>query len=225
MLRIRLSRVGAKRQPSYRIVVADVEAKRDGRIVERIGHYDPRAGQGSFTINEGRALHWLSVGAQPSDAVRRLLQKQGTLDRLGRVHKGESVADLVAEFESANAPAEPTRKKGKEKEAKGGILATAVAKVVETVGDALIAAGEAIAGDDVEGDEPQEAEQAAEASAEPEAAPAESDEPAGDVVAEAPAEGDGDAAQATGEGDGEAAAETTEDDAGTPGATAEDEAA
>lgn len=104
MLRIRLSRVGAKRQPSYRIVVADVEAKRDGRIVERIGHYNPRSQAQEYTIQEDRALYWLSVGAQPSDAVRRLLEKQGTYGRLGRLHGGEPFETLVAEYQGAELP-------------------------------------------------------------------------------------------------------------------------
>lgn len=99
MLRIRLSRIGKKRQPYYRIVVADVEAKRDGRIVERIGHYNPLTNPPTYSIEEDRALYWLSVGAQPSDAVRRLLDKQGTSERLTRLNAGESMETLVAEFE------------------------------------------------------------------------------------------------------------------------------
>ena len=98
MLRIRLSRTGAKKQPSYRIVVADVEAKRDGRIVERIGHYNPRIDPIEYRIDEDRALYWLSVGAQPSDPVRRLLTQQGTMDRLVRLRQGEPKEELVAEF-------------------------------------------------------------------------------------------------------------------------------
>ena len=98
MLRIRLSRTGAKKQPSYRVVVADVEAKRDGRIVERIGHYNPRREPMECVIDEDRALYWLSVGAQPSDPVRRLLNKQGTMDRLARLRKGEERDALVAEY-------------------------------------------------------------------------------------------------------------------------------
>jgi len=98
MLRIRLSRVGAKKQPHYRVVVANIESKRDGRIVERIGHYNPRIDPIEFKINEGRAIHWLSVGAQPSHAVRRLLEKQGTFERLERLRKGESIESLIAEF-------------------------------------------------------------------------------------------------------------------------------
>ena len=98
MLRIRLSRTGAKKQPSYRIVVTDAKFKRDGRIVERIGHYNPRTEPLEYRVDEGRALYWLSVGAQPSDAVERLLVKQGTIERLARIRTGEPIEDLVAEY-------------------------------------------------------------------------------------------------------------------------------
>ncbi len=99
MLRIRLSRTGKKGQPSYRIVVTDKRMKRDGRIVERIGNYYPLTESNEFKIKETRALHWLSVGAQPSDAVRRLLAKQGTFDRLARLRAGETAEALGAEFD------------------------------------------------------------------------------------------------------------------------------
>ena len=98
MLRIRLSRTGKKKQPSYRVVVADIEAKRDGRIVERLGFYNPLVEPIDFQIKEDRALYWLSVGAQPSDAVRRLLETQGTMERLVRLRKGESLDALVSEY-------------------------------------------------------------------------------------------------------------------------------
>lgn len=104
MLRIRLSRTGKKGQPSYRVVVADVNARRDGRVVERIGHYNPLVDPIEFTIKEERALYWLSTGAQPSDAVRRLLEKQGTYARLQRFHAGESLEALVAEYEGVALP-------------------------------------------------------------------------------------------------------------------------
>lgn len=103
MLRIRLRRVGLKRQPSYRIVVADKEAKRDGRYVEIIGFYNPRTEPSTVNIKEDRALHWLSVGAQPSEAVERLLKNNGTLDRLVRLRKGEAMEALVKEAEAAEA--------------------------------------------------------------------------------------------------------------------------
>jgi len=81
MLRIRLRRVGAKKKPSYRLVVADVRAPRDGAFVETIGHYDPMTDPETVVIQEERALHWLSQGAKPSDTTARLLGKAGILDK------------------------------------------------------------------------------------------------------------------------------------------------
>ncbi len=107
MLRIRLSRTGKKKQPSYRVVVADINAKRDGRVVERIGYYNPLVDPIEYRIKEDRALYWLSVGAQPTDAVERLLVKQGTIERLNRLRAGESLDVLVAEF-SGEAVGEET---------------------------------------------------------------------------------------------------------------------
>lgn len=78
-VRIRLRRTGAKGQASYRIVVADARAPRDGRFLENIGHYNPRTDPPTFEINEERARHWLAQGAQPSDAVARLLEKKGVI--------------------------------------------------------------------------------------------------------------------------------------------------
>lgn len=103
MLRIRLTRTGKKGQPSYRVVVADIRSKRDGRIVERIGHYDPLKDPIVYKIEEGRALHWLSVGAQPTEAVERLLVKQGTYDRLSRLRQGEQLEQLVSEYEGVDS--------------------------------------------------------------------------------------------------------------------------
>lgn len=136
MLRIRLSRVGAKRQASYRVVVADVEARRDGRVVERIGFFNPRTDPETYRIEESRALYWLSVGAQPSDAVRRLLDKQGTTDRVKRFHAGETLEALVAEYEGTPLPVvAPVVEEA----------ASAVEEVVETVTETAEAAVEAVA--------------------------------------------------------------------------------
>ena len=73
MLRIRLRRVGKKGKPSYRIVVAEADAPRDGAYVEWIGNYDPLVDPPSYSIKTDRAREWLRQGAQPSDAVRRIL--------------------------------------------------------------------------------------------------------------------------------------------------------
>lgn len=107
MIRIRLRRTGSKKQPSYRIVVADARQKRDGRLIEVVGHYNPRTRPSTDFVKEDRALHWLSVGAQPSDSVLRILKRTGTWDRFERLRKGEEMPALVAEAE-ANRPPMPS---------------------------------------------------------------------------------------------------------------------
>ena len=77
MVRIRLRRMGAKRQPSYRVVVANSESPRDGRFIEIVGFYNPRSEPPTVELKADRIQHWLSVGAQPSEAVDRLLKKAG----------------------------------------------------------------------------------------------------------------------------------------------------
>lgn len=84
MLRIRLRRVGKKRRPSYRIVVAEARSPRDGAYLEWIGNYDPMADPPTSSLKVDRAVQWLSQGAQPSDAVRRILDKNG-ISRNGSV--------------------------------------------------------------------------------------------------------------------------------------------
>jgi small subunit ribosomal protein S16 len=70
-------RVGKRKQPSYRVVVADSRSPRDGRIIEAIGHYHPRQEPSEISVNGDRAVYWLKQGAQPSSAVRKLLQISG----------------------------------------------------------------------------------------------------------------------------------------------------
>ena len=81
MVRIRLRRQGARRQPTYRIVVADVRSPRDGRFIENLGYFNPRTEPETIEINKERASYWLSVGAQPSDAVARLLVRTGVHEK------------------------------------------------------------------------------------------------------------------------------------------------
>ena len=78
-VRIRLTRTGKKKQPSYRVVVADGRAPRDGRYIEQIGRYDPRQEPSVIEIDQERASYWLERGAQPSDPVRRLLEVAGVI--------------------------------------------------------------------------------------------------------------------------------------------------
>jgi small subunit ribosomal protein S16 len=77
MVKIRLMRVGKKKQPSYRVVVADSRSPRDGRIIEAIGNYQPRLEPSGIAIDNDRAVYWLSKGAQPSEQVKKLLQLSG----------------------------------------------------------------------------------------------------------------------------------------------------
>jgi small subunit ribosomal protein S16 len=77
MVRLRLQRVGAKGQPSYRIVAIDSRSPRSGRAIEVLGSYNPRTDPETVSFDGERALYWLGVGAQPSEAVKRLLVKQG----------------------------------------------------------------------------------------------------------------------------------------------------
>jgi small subunit ribosomal protein S16 len=77
MVKIRLRRVGAKKQPHYRVVIADGKAPREGRFIEVIGTYNPRIDPPEMQIDAERAAYWLGVGAQPTEAVQRMLDKLG----------------------------------------------------------------------------------------------------------------------------------------------------
>ncbi len=79
MLKLRLRRTGAKKRPSYRIVVAEHSSPRDGRFVEIIGHYNPLTEPATVKVDEERARHWLSVGAQPTETVAGLLKRAGVI--------------------------------------------------------------------------------------------------------------------------------------------------
>ncbi|HET6894971.1 MAG TPA: 30S ribosomal protein S16 [Candidatus Baltobacteraceae bacterium] len=81
MVKIRLRRMGAKKQPTYRFVVADARSPRDGRFIEILGHYNPRVEPREIVVNEEKAKAWLAKGAQPSDTVRRLFAEKGIMDR------------------------------------------------------------------------------------------------------------------------------------------------
>jgi small subunit ribosomal protein S16 len=78
-VRIRLTRVGAKKQPSYRVVVADARSARDSRAIETLGHYNPRMEPVEFVVDADKAKAWLDKGAQPSDTVVRLFKQAGIL--------------------------------------------------------------------------------------------------------------------------------------------------
>ena len=78
-VKIRLRRVGRKKAPMYRIVVADSKSPRDGKFLEIVGQYQPRTGEKAINLDTDRVNYWLNVGAQPTDTVRSLLRKAGLL--------------------------------------------------------------------------------------------------------------------------------------------------
>lgn len=78
-VRIRLTRVGAKKQPSYRVVVADARSARDSRAIETLGHYNPRTEPIELNVDADKAKAWLAKGAQPSDTVVRLFKQAGII--------------------------------------------------------------------------------------------------------------------------------------------------
>ena len=95
-VKIRLKRVGKKKAPSYRVVVADSRFPRDGRIIENIGWYNPLVEPSAIHIDEEKAFKWLSVGAQPTDSVTSLLKRTGAMERY---EQGKSSPAAVTEAE------------------------------------------------------------------------------------------------------------------------------
>ena len=79
-VKIRLKRMGMKKKPFYRVVVADIHSPRDGRFIEEIGYYNPMTAPAEVNVNGERAKYWLGVGAQPTDTVRALLKKTGVIE-------------------------------------------------------------------------------------------------------------------------------------------------
>ena len=82
-VRLRLTRVGGKKDPIWRVVVADQRSPRDGRVIETIGHYNAQTDPSTIVLDEERARSWLARGAQPSSTVRKLLRIQGIETRTG----------------------------------------------------------------------------------------------------------------------------------------------
>ena len=84
-VKLRLTRVGKKKQPQYRIVAADARSPRDGRFIEILGHYDPRQDPSALTVDNDKAVKWLKEGAQPTERVAKLLTVSGAMEQF----KGE----------------------------------------------------------------------------------------------------------------------------------------
>ena len=93
MIKIRLRRTGSKKAPSYRVVVAPSKSPRDGRFIEILGHYHSRHDPPTLELKEDRAFHWLSVGAQPSDSFKRIMESQGVWERYTQFKNGETITE------------------------------------------------------------------------------------------------------------------------------------
>ncbi|MGC9333293.1 MAG: 30S ribosomal protein S16 [Anaerolineae bacterium] len=151
MVKIRLRRTGAKKQPHYRVVVTDSRAPRDGKFIEIIGHYNPRTEPPTVEIDAERAVYWLSVGAQPSAAVKRMLDKMGIMGQVLAVRKGEvSVEELAAEFRAQAEEEAAMEKKAREEAAAAEEAAIAEALADE---DAFEDEGEILDEEEVEDEE------------------------------------------------------------------------
>lgn len=101
MVRIRLRRVGSTKQPSYRIVAADIEHPRDGRFLEILGFYNPRTQPATIELQEDRIYDWIAKGAQPSGSAMQIFKSVGLMDRFARLKAGEALETLLAEAKTA----------------------------------------------------------------------------------------------------------------------------
>ena len=143
-VKLRLMRMGKKKQPTYRVVAADSRSPRNGRFIEIIGTYEPRQDPSVINIDNERAVHWLAKGAQPTDRVEKLLKISGAWTE----HTGEAFDAAVPERAARKS------KKQLEKEAEVAVEAeTSAADDADDAADDGTDADEADAADDAEGDE------------------------------------------------------------------------
>ena len=139
-VKIKLKRMGKIREPYYRIVVADARTKRDGRAIEEIGKYHPKAEPSLIEVNSERVQHWLSVGAQPTDPVRVLLKVTGDWQKFtgepgaeGTLRTAEPRADKKERFTAAAKESQATKEaKESAKESKAGTQSRAARPAKES---------------------------------------------------------------------------------------------
>lgn len=110
MVRIRLTRKGLRNQPTYRIVVADIESPRDGKFLEILGFYNPRTEPHTIQVKEDRLFHWLKNGAQPSESLVKAFRCLGVMERFERYKNGEDLEVLLAESKKIHETRDATIK-------------------------------------------------------------------------------------------------------------------
>ncbi len=160
-VKIKLKRMGKKRHPQYRIVIADARAKRDGRSIEEIGKYHPKEDPSFIEVNSERAQYWLSVGAQPTEPVEAILKITGDWQKFrglpgaeGTLRVAEPKVSKKLVFEAAAKETFDEASKGaattpKKKTAKAEAPAVEVVAVAETVEVVETAEGDTVVIDDV----------------------------------------------------------------------------
>jgi small subunit ribosomal protein S16 len=204
LVKIRLRRIGAKKQPSYRLVVADSRAPRDGAFIAVIGHYNPLTNPETLVIDEEKASVWLKQGAQPTDTAARLLAKAGII---------EEPADRKEKMK-AGAPDKPKASKKKAKAAAEKAKAEVPEAKAEEETKAEVAEepkAEATEASEVAAETKAEAAEEPEAAVEKPKAKAEVPEPKAEVAAETKAEAAEEPEAAVEEPKAETAAETSEE--------------
>jgi small subunit ribosomal protein S16 len=198
LVKIRLQRHGRNKKPYYHIVAADVRTKRDGRIIEDLGRYNPLGPVDKITLNVDRVIHWLKTGAQPTDTVRSILKREGVLYRIHLMGWGrspEEIEETIAKWREAkgtgkdvsNADAKRARLKAEEEAYKKAQVEKAKAeaeKAEQAKAAAIAAEAEAAAAPAEEA----VVEAAAETPAEEAVAEAATEAPAEEAVAEAATE-------------------------------------
>jgi len=117
-VKLRLRRMGKKKQPVYKVVAADARAPRDGRFIEAIGLYNPKTDPATVEINEERALYWLNVGAQPTTTVKNILSKEGILLKFDMTKRGKTEEEINAKVEELKKLHEAKLAKRAEEKAK-----------------------------------------------------------------------------------------------------------
>ncbi|MGA3216599.1 MAG: 30S ribosomal protein S16 [Acidimicrobiales bacterium] len=143
-VKLRLMRMGKKKQPTYRVVVADSRSPRDGRFIEAVGTYEPRMEPSTIEIDNARVLGWLAKGAQPTETVRKLLVVSGAWEQFESTRPARPVSDRYARPGRATSPAK--KAPAKKAPAKKAVASKSAAAKASAAATADIPAGDS-AGD------------------------------------------------------------------------------
>ena len=132
-VKLRLMRMGKKKQPTYRVVAADSRSPRNGRFIEIVGVYDPRPDPSEIRVDNEKAIAWLSKGAQPTESVRKILQISGALDEFAAAQppKAKKVDKRAKSAAKAKAKKAPAKKTAAKKAAAKSTAKKAAAKAAE----------------------------------------------------------------------------------------------